>query len=87
MFENTVLRKLFGLKNIELSQQCRQQLEKLRYLHTSLGVDDGRSTIGLGTWLGLERHECMQNFGGKAFGDRGCDRIALRWILGRWVVR
>jgi len=82
VFENRVLRKIFGTKGEKVTAEWRTlHYEELHFLLTKYYLDDQIKMNGIcgpcGAREGEER--CMQSFDGKCGGNRPLERLRLRW--------
>jgi hypothetical protein len=95
VFENRVLRRIFGPKRDEVTEEWRKlHNEKLKDLYSStniMRVIKSRRMRWTGHVAGMGREEVHTGFGWRNLRERdhledaGVDgRIILRWILRKW---
>jgi hypothetical protein len=86
VFENRVLRRIFGRKRDEVTGEWRKlHNEELNGLYSLPNIVLVIKSRRCRTYGGRKR--CVQGSGGVSWGDPGVDgRIILGWIFKRWDV-
>jgi hypothetical protein len=91
VFQNRVMRRVFGPKRDEVTGECRKHHnDELCDLYSSpniLQAIKSRTMIWVGHVARTGRKETFIGFGGKTWGDQSIDgRLILRWIFRNWDV-